>query len=56
MVPVSLGGNFQLKRLGQSYDSRIEDPCEEIVNVLWKANTDVGSSRYKVSIKTIYKE
>ncbi|KAI7854096.1 hypothetical protein BDC45DRAFT_140724 [Circinella umbellata] len=43
MVPVSLDGNFQLKRLDQTSHSFVNDPCAETVNTLWKANTNILS-------------
>ncbi|KAI7847560.1 hypothetical protein BDC45DRAFT_610967 [Circinella umbellata] len=46
MVPISMDGNFQLKRFNQSFDSSAVDPCAEIVNSLWKANHDVVTSEY----------
>ena len=48
MVPVSLDGNFQLKRLDQTSHSFVNDPCAETVNTLWKANTNILSPGNKV--------
>ena len=54
MVPISMDGNFQLKRFNQSFDSSAVDPCAEIVNSLWKANNDVVTSEYNVSMGLCY--
>ena len=53
MVPVSLDGNFQLKRLDQTSCSFVNDPCAKTVNTLWKANTDIVSPGNKVRIKLL---
>ncbi|KAI9253789.1 hypothetical protein BDA99DRAFT_562751 [Phascolomyces articulosus] len=47
IVPVSLDGNFQLKRLGHSHDPQVDDPCAKIVNKLWVAKKDIVISGYK---------
>ncbi|KAG2215395.1 hypothetical protein INT45_013584 [Circinella minor] len=52
MVPISMDGNFQLKRFNQSFDSSAVDPCAEIINTLWKANNDVTSGSSRAELPT----